>query len=43
MRSGFRRNEGGGGTGVGWRNAIQIPAFAGMTGGGGNDGGGVRE
>ena len=34
MGSGFRRNEGGGVTGVGWRNAIQIPAFAGMTEGG---------
>ena len=31
MDSGFRRNEGEGVTGVGWRNAIQIPAFAGMT------------
>ena len=31
MGSGFRWNEGGGVTGVGWRNAIQIPAFAGMT------------
>ena len=31
MDSGFRRNEGSGVTGVGWRNAIQIPAFAGMT------------
>ena len=42
MDSGLRRNEGWGGTGVGWRNAIQIPAFAGMTAGGGNDGWGER-
>ncbi len=32
MDSGFRRNEGMGVTGFVWRNAIQIPAFAGMTG-----------
>ncbi len=38
MDSGFRRNEGrggmgwGGNGGVGQRNVIQVPAFAGMTG-----------
>ncbi len=42
------RSEGGvgrlvGGTGLGWRNGIQIPAFAGMTEEGGNDGGGENE
>ena len=35
MDSGLRRNDGGSVTGFGWRNAIQIPAFAGMTGGAG--------
>ena len=34
MDSGFRRNEGMGVTGFGWRIAVQIPAFAGMTEGG---------
>ena len=47
MDSGLRRNDGGSVTGFGWRNAIRIPDFAGMTGGGagmtggGNDGGSV--
>ena len=34
MDSGFPRNEGNSGTGFGSRNGIQIPACAGMTGGG---------
>ena len=37
--SDFRRNEGGAVPGVGWRIAVQIPAFAGMTVGGGSGAG----